>query len=379
MLRLRQFGSHLACFPTSLLRTYATDIASNSTNTKFSSTPFVRITDGIYKTYKPITPSIRHLRRPLTPYLYSGKPVRQLTIAKRGTGGRNSNGRVTVRGRGGGHKRRIRIVDFMRNEPGIHDVVRIEYDPNRSAHLALLKNRNYSSKQLWSYIIAPEGLRAGHTVESFRQGIPDGLVPGFVDPGKKANKLDIETETDSSEAGLALGQMRALTVKVGNVLPLRLIPTGTQIHAISLHPNRKMALLRSAGAYGTVVAHEEQGVYTQVRLQSGEIRKIPQGSPATIGRVGNVLHNKTVLAKAGRSRWLGRRPKVRGMAMNAVDHPHGGGRGKSKGNKHPQSPWGWLTKGKRTRKPGPKGPKNSNKLVVKERPRGSEKREGRKS
>lgn len=179
---------HLGCplrFRSSLLRVYSTDIRYNAASTKSTSTPFVRIVGGIYKTYKPLTPSIRHLRRPLTPHLFSGKPLRQLTVAKRETGGRNSNGRVTVRGRGGGHKRRIRIVDFMRNEPGIQDVVRIEYDPNRSAHLALLKSRNKAQTQPWSYIIAPEGLRPGHTVESFRHGIPDGLIPGFVDHGKK--------------------------------------------------------------------------------------------------------------------------------------------------------------------------------------------------
>ncbi|KIJ28152.1 hypothetical protein M422DRAFT_190118 [Sphaerobolus stellatus SS14] len=366
LLRIRQLLSPLS-HRLPISRTYARESIASSSSPKGSNTGFVRI-HGLYKTYKPISPGIRHLRRPLTPWVYKGGPLRALTVAKRGSGGRNANGRVTIRGRGGGHKRRIRLVDFKRTEPGEHDVVRIEYDPNRSAHIALLKNRNLASKQPWCYILAPDGLKAGHTVQSFRAGIPDELLPDYVDPQQLREAL---------ATGLALGQMRALTLKTGNVLPLRLIPTGTQIHAIALHPDKRMVLVRSAGSYATIVSHDDKGIYTQVRLQSGEVRKILQNCPATIGRVGNVLHNKVMLGKAGRSRWLGFRPKVRGMAMNAVDHPHGGGRGKSKGNKHPRSPWGWLTKGKRTRKPGPKGPKNSNKLVVKERPRGVEKREGK--
>ncbi|KAF8515837.1 translation protein SH3-like domain-containing protein [Hysterangium stoloniferum] len=387
MLGIRQLLSPFAssCRRIPISHSYARDaVTSSAASRKPSSSSLVRIVDGLYKTYKPITPGIRHLRRPLTPYLYNGDPLRLLTIPKRKTGGRNANGRITIRGRGGGHKQRIRTVDFIRKEPGVQDVVRIEYDPGRSGHIALVKNRDPESKQPWSYILAPEGLRAGQTVQSFREGIPDGLIPGFVDVGhvkKKKSKISSGFSSDPSKvkAGLALGQMRSLTLKVGNVLPLRLIPTGTQIHAVALHPERRMVLLRSAGTYGTVVAHEEKGVYSQIRLQSGEVRKVLQTCPATIGRVGNILHDKIVLGKAGRNRWLGRRPKVRGMAMNAVDHPHGGGRGKSKGNKHPRSPWGWLTKGKRTRKPGPKGPKNSNKMVVKERPRGVEKREGRRA
>ncbi|KAF8586118.1 ribosomal protein L2 [Ramaria rubella] len=384
--RIRQLLSPISssCCRRQFPRTYATETPIPSTAVpERTRTPFVRIVGGLYKTYKPITPSIRHLRRPLTPYLYPGRPLRLLTLPQRSSGGRNANGRITVRGRGGGHKRRIRIVDFMRMEGGIQDVVRIEYDPGRSGHIALLKSRDPNAKQPWSYILAPEGLRAGQTVQSFRKGIPDGLVEGFVDTGMKSKKADAVTShgptalLNSSETNLALGQLRALTLKAGNVLPIRLIPTGTQIHALALHPEKRMALIRSAGSYGVVVAHDEKSLYSQVRLQSGEIRKVLRDCPATIGRVGNILHDKIVLGKAGRSRWLGRRPKVRGMAMNAVDHPHGGGRGKSKGNKHPRSPWGWLTKGKRTRKPGPKGPKNSNKMVIKERPRGVEKREGR--
>lgn len=187
-LRIRQLLSPLtfSCRHVPLSRPYATEVPTPSSSAQErTSTPFVRIVDGLYKTYKPITPSIRHLRRPLTPYLYPGRPLRLLTRPQRSTGGRNANGRVTVRGRGGGHKRRLRDVDFMRKESGIQDVVRIEYDPGRSGHIALLKSRDPHSKQPWSYILAPEGLRAGHTVQSFRDGIPDGLVPGFVDTGKK--------------------------------------------------------------------------------------------------------------------------------------------------------------------------------------------------
>ncbi|KAI0789513.1 ribosomal protein L2 [Abortiporus biennis] len=333
---------------------------------------------SLFKTYKPITPGIRHLKRPLNPHIYAGRPLRQLTVPLRRNGGRNNHGRITVRSRGGGHKRRIRLVDFMRTEPGVHDVVRIEYDPGRSAHIALLKNRNSnaSGMKAWSYIVAPEGLRAGMVVESFRNGIPDGLVPGFKDStairGKALEASGVDEGSTSSS--LALGLLRSLTLKIGNVLPLRLIPTGTMIHNISLKPEGRALLVRSAGTFAQVIAHEESGRYSQIRLQSGEVRKVLQDCCATIGKVSNPLWKNRNLGKAGRSRWLGRRPHVRGMAMNRCDHPHGGGRGKSKGNKDPRSVWGWLTKGKRTRKPGPKGPKNSNKMVVRERPRGKEKR-----
>ncbi|GBE77361.1 54S ribosomal protein rml2, mitochondrial [Sparassis crispa] len=270
----------------------------------------------------------------------------------------------------------------MRTEPGPHDVVRIEYDPGRSAHIALIKNRDASvdGRKAWSYILACDGLRAGHVVQSFRQGIPDGLVPGYVDSRNLRGKaLEVPEEAlqasqSSSTSSLALGMLRALTIKPGNVLPLRLIPTGTIVHNIALDPEGRAILVRSAGAFGQIIAHEDSGRYTQLRLQSGEVRKVLQDCVATIGKVSNPLWKNRNLGKAGRSRWLGRRPHVRGMAMNRCDHPHGGGRGKSKGNKQPRSIWGWLTKGKRTRKPGPKGPKNSNKMVVRERPRGKEKR-----
>ncbi|KAH8999169.1 mitochondrial ribosomal protein subunit L2 [Lactarius akahatsu] len=356
-------------------RRYATEVSLEQRPTDVNAA--LSRTSTLFKTYKPITPGIRHLRRPLNPHLYKGRPLRLLTVALRKKGGRNSKGRITVRSRGGGHRRRIRIVDFMRTEPGPHDVVRIEYDPNRSAHIALLKNRNPAVEGMkkWSYILACEGLRAGHVVESFRQGIPDGLVEGFVDSKKIRGKALVDdNDSVSANASLALGLLRARTIKPGNVLPLRLIPTGTIIHSVALNPEGRGILVRSAGSFGQVIVHEDNGRYTQVRLQSGEVRKVLQDCVATIGKVSNPLWKGRILGKAGRARWLGRRPHVRGVAMNAVDHPHGGGRGKSKSNKHPRSIWGWLTKGKRTRKPGPKGPKGSNKMVVRERPRGVEKR-----
>ncbi|KAI8981337.1 mitochondrial ribosomal protein subunit L2 [Trametes punicea] len=363
-------------------RRYATEAITTQQSPSEVNAALTR-TSVLYKTYKPITPGIRHLKRPLSPHLYQGRPLRELTIALRKRGGRNSHGRITVRHRGGGHKQRIRIVDFMRTNPGPCDVVRIEYDPGRSAHIALIKNRNpeLCGGKVWSYILAPDNLRAGDVVESFRQGIPDGLVPGFVDSkeirGKalEVNEDDPESKTQTaSTASLALGVLRAITIKPGNVVPLRLIPPGTIIHNIALNPQGRAILVRSAGTFGQVVMHEKSGKYTHVRLQSGEVRKVLQDCVASIGKVSNPLWKNRNLGKAGRNRWLGRRPRVRGMAMNRCDHPHGGGRGKSKGNKQPRSIWGWLTKGKRTRKPGPKGPKNSNKLVVRERPRGKEKR-----
>ncbi|KAG8753708.1 hypothetical protein FRC14_005800 [Serendipita sp. 396] len=310
----------------------------------------------------------------INPHLWKGKPVRDLTQALRKKGGRNNTGRVTVRSRGGGHKRRLRVVDFHRQEPGPHDVVRIEYDPNRSAHIALLRSRSKKASQPWSYILACEGLRAGDVVTSYRNGIPNGLVDGYVDDPKGGRKpVDEDNNEATSEAALSLGILRSLTIKLGNVLPLRLIPPSTVIHNLSLDPNGPARLVRSAGTFATMVLHEEQGEYSQVRLQSGEIRRIRSDCCATIGKVSNGDWKGRMLGKAGRSRWLGRRPHVRGVAMNAKDHPHGGGRGKSKGNRHPASPWGLNAKGKRTRKPGPRGHKTGNKFVIRERPRGRKK------
>ncbi|KZV98996.1 mitochondrial ribosomal protein subunit L2 [Exidia glandulosa HHB12029] len=336
---------------------------------------------GLFRRYKPINNSLRHLKRPINAHLYAGRPLRGLTIAQRKKGGRGGNGRITVRFVGGGHRRRLRNVDFMRKEGGFQDVIRIEYDPGRTAHIALIKSRDPNAIQPYSYIVAPDGLRAGHVVASFRAGIPKDLVPGYVDEfdRRKTTKEPVELQTQVSAASaqsLAVSLLRQITVQPGNVVPLRLIPPGTLIHNLCLRPNGRAQLVRAAGTFAQVVAHQETGNYALIKLQSGEIRKIHARCCATIGKVSNGLHNQENLGKAGRNRWLGRRPHVRGMAQNAVDHPHGGGRGKSKGGKHPQSPWGWLTKGKRTRKPGPLGPRGNNKMVVQDRPRGKEKREG---
>ena len=279
--------------------------------------------ETIFKTYKPITPGIRHLKRPLNSHLYEGRPVRLLTVAKRKTGGRNSHGKVTVRHRGGGHRQRIRTIDFHRGEPGVHDVVRIEYDPGRSAHIALVRSRNpdVEGTKKWSYILATEGMRAGDEVESFRQGIPDGFVPGFdvSSKEKERNGEEIVNENvgGSSAESLALGILRTMTLKPGNVLPLKLIPPGTVIHNVALSPSGPGILVRAAGSFGQVITHEPNGRYTQVRLQSGEVRKVLQACCATIGKVSNPLWKNICLGKAGRSRWLGWRPSVRGVAMNA--------------------------------------------------------------
>ena len=315
-------------------RTYVTEIWKNSKPTDISKA-LARQKD-LYKTYKPVSPGIRHLRRPLNPHIYKGRPVRSLTVARRKNGGRNQHGVITVRHRGGGHKQRIRILDYKREAPGIHDVVRIEYDPGRSAHIALLHNRdpNAIGDQKWSYIIATEGLRAGDKVQSFRQGIPAGFIPGFdssltedstddksSDTGgegqsakKKKKKVD---SSESSAQSLALGLLRSLTLIPGNVLPLRLIPPGTVVNTISLSPTGPGKLVRSAGSFAQVVGHEDGSRYVQVRLQSGEIRKILRDCCATIGKVSNGLWKNRSLGKAGRSRWLGIRPSVRGVAMNA--------------------------------------------------------------
>ena len=307
------------------LRTYATEVSFDSAA---SVAQTLSRSSSLYKTYKPVTPGIRHLRRPLNPHLWGGRPIRELTVALRKKGGRNNSGKITVRHRGGGHRRRIRIVDFSRNEPGPQDVVRIEYDPNRSAHIALIKNRNSNVEGIkkWSYILATEGLRAGHVVESFKQGIPDGLVPGYADSkderAKAASKtVNADGVVETSSASLAIGVLRSLTIKPGNVVPLRLIPPGTIINSVALQPDGRGILVRSAGSFGQVVSHEEGGKYTHVKLQSGEVRKVLQECCATIGKVSNPLWKNRSLGKAGRSRWLGRRPKVRGMAMNRFAGP----------------------------------------------------------
>jgi ribosomal protein L2 len=399
------------------------------------------------KTYLPVTPSLRQLRLPVSPFLHKGQPLRALTVAKRSTGGRNDSGKITVRARGGGHKRRIRLVDTLRKESGEQDVVRIEYDPGRSAHVALIRHKETGDV---SYILAPEGLREGHVVRSFRAGIPDsfttkdvGIVDeeavaaprggsdflarraGPSDPSSPQTVLpppppgmDVSTEsapTPSAPAARAapaqidLGVLRSVALLPGNCLPLRLIPPGTPIHNITLSPTGPFILARSAGVSARIVSIPEGSKHAQVKLGSGEIRLVGLECFACVGEVGNGDWGLANLGKAGRMRWLGFRPQSRGMAMNAyvsfsvlplwsippsppsprcflfvhlseqpadslvnhsTDHPHGGGRGKSQGNRNPVDPWGNPTKGARTR--SPKSP-SGNKMVVKERPRGTEK------
>ncbi|KAE8453811.1 hypothetical protein EG329_009323 [Mollisiaceae sp. DMI_Dod_QoI] len=307
------------------------------------------------RTYKPRTPGVRHLKRPINDHLWKGRPFLPLTFAKKGhgKGGRNNSGRVTIRHRGGGHKRRIRTVDFMRMAPGKHTVERIEHDPGRSAHIALLNEEATGRK---SYIVASEGMRAGDVVQSYRAGIPRDLLEsmgGVVDPGILA----------------------ARTAWRGNCLPLHMIPIGTIIYNVGSTKGKGAVFCRSAGTYATVVSKDDETTqggnkYVHVRLQSGEIRKVSKDACATIGVASNPHYQHRQLGKAGRSRWLNIRPTVRGLAMNAADHPHGGGRGKSKGNVNPVSPWGMPAKGgyktRKVRKP--------NKWVVTARERNHGKR-----
>ncbi|KAF1989359.1 mitochondrial 54S ribosomal protein RML2 [Aulographum hederae CBS 113979] len=316
--------------------------------------PLAKRGHGLVRSYKPRTPGTRHLRRPINDHLWKGRPERSLTFAKKGhgLGGRNNTGRITVRHRGGGHKRRIRMVDFIRYEGGRHTVQRIEHDPGRTAHIALLEQEETGKK---SYIVAADGMRAGDVVQSYRKSIPKDLLEamgGSIDPGILAAK----------------------TAFRGNCLPVNLIPVGTQVYNIgSMAGHTKGAVFcRSAGTHGTIVSKGVEGTakHVIVRLQSGEVRKVDAKACATIGIASNPNFHFGQLGKAGRKRWLGIRPTVRGVAMNSVDHPHGGGRGKSKGNKHPVSPWGQLAKGGfKTRKK-----RNPNKFVVKERERNQGKR-----
>ncbi len=233
------------------------------------------------------------------------EPHKPLLEKKTRTGGRDNRGRISVWQRGGGHKRRYRTIDFKRDKRGIPArVERIEYDPNRSANIALLCYRDGERR----YILAPAGLSVGATVMA---GPEVDILPG-------------------------------------NALPLKGIPYGTEIHNIELRPGKGGQLVRAAGAAAQIVARE--GSYAQVRLPSGEVRKIHVDCYATVGRVGNVDHENVSIGKAGRTRWLGRRPNVRGVAMNPIDHPHGGGEGRTSGGRHPVTPWGVPTKGKKTRR-----------------------------
>ena len=300
------------------------------------------------RSYKPRTPGIRHLRRPVNDHLHRGRAYLPLTFPRKGQhiGGRNNSGQIRVRHRGNGAKRRIRIIDFHRNAPGKHTVERIEYDPGRTAHIALVHNNATKEK---SYIVAAQGMRAGEQVESFREGIPQQLLDAL---------------GGSTDAGM----IAAKTAWRGNCLPLHMIPTGTLVHNVGLRKGGKAQLCRSAGTFAMVIGNKEddagtekEGVsgaenedgerqekrgkkdlYVHVRLKSGEVRRIHKDACATIGTASNSNYNRRQLGKAGRSRWLGIRPTVRGVAMNASDHPHGGGRGKSKGNVQPVSIWGQL-------------------------------------
>ncbi|PHH78280.1 hypothetical protein CDD82_3136 [Ophiocordyceps australis] len=345
-------------------RGYATAGQSlSSGNAKPTTLPAASSTDGrtsFLRTYKPVSPGLRHLKRPINDHLWKGRPFLPLTFPKKGhgKGGRNSSGRITVRHRGGGAKRRIRTVDFLRFTLGAQVVERIEYDPGRSAHIALLTHKSTGRK---SYIVAADGMRAGDVVHSFRSGIPQALIKsmgGAIEPGILAAKTAIR----------------------GNCLPMHMIPTGTQVYCVGSEGSRGAVFCRSAGTSATVVNKNEVeddqgkmvvGRYVDVQLQSGEIRRVSRNACATIGVASNVHHQYRQLGKAGRSRRLNIRPTVRGLAMNKVDHPHGGGRGKSKSNRHPVTPWGRLTKGLRTR---PK--RKVNRWLVTPRPRnnGSRKR-----
>ena len=283
----------------------------------------------ILRTYKPRTPGLRHLKRPINDHLYKGRPYMPLTYPRKGQhiGGRNSHtGHITVRHRGGGHKRRIRTIDFHRLAPGKHLVERIEHDPGRSAHIALLSQTVGQTRSI-SYIIAPEGMRAGEEVESYRQGLPESLIQEL---------------GGTHDAGM----IAAKTAFRGNCLPLHMIPPGTIIYNVGLKKGGKAQLCRGAGTFATVVGKNEGNpklaIYVDVKLKSGEVRRIHRDCCATIGIASNVNFHRRQLGKAGRSRWLGIRPTVRGVAMNANEHPHGGGRGKYKGKLPTVSIWGQL-------------------------------------
>ena len=266
---------------------------------------------------KPTSPGRRFVVKVVHPELYSGKPYKALTEKKTKSGGRNNNGRITTRHIGGGHKQRYRVIDFKRNKNGINATVeRLEYDPNRSANIALLK---YSDGER-RYIIAPKGLSMG-----------DGLQSG-----------------DN------------VAIRVGNSMPLRNVPMGSVVHCIELKPGKGSQMARSAGTSAQLVAKE--GRHVTLRLRSGEMRKVLGECRATLGEVSNSEHNLRSLGKAGASRWRGIKPTVRGVVMNPVDHPHGGGEGKTSGGRHPVSPWGQPTKGHKTRKN-----KRTDKMIVRRR------------
>lgn len=256
------------------------------------------------KTFNPTTPSQRGLVLVDRSGLWKGQPERSLTEGLRKKGGRNNNGRITARRRGGGHKRRYRVVDFKRLKYDVEATVeRLEYDPNRTAFIALIK---YADGEL-SYILAPQRLREG-----------DKVIAGA-----------------------------AADIKPGNAMPMQSIPVGTIVHNIEMKVGKGGQIARSAGTYAQIIG-KDQG-YAQLRLSSGELRLVRSECMATIGAVSNPDQQNIKLGKAGRNRWLGKRPSVRGVAMNPIDHPHGGGEGRTSGGRHPVTPWGKPTKGKRTR------------------------------
>ena len=266
---------------------------------------------------KPTSPGRRFVVKVVNPDLHKGRPYAPLVEKKGKTGGRNNAGRITTRHRGGGHKQRYRIVDFRRNKDGIPAVVeRLEYDPNRTAHLALLKYMDGERR----YIIAPKGVKAG-----------DELFSGVDAP-----------------------------IRAGNTLPLRNIPQGSIVHCVEMKPGKGAQMIRSAGASAQLVARD--GAYVTLRLRSGEMRKVLADCRATLGEVSNSEHNLRSLGKAGAKRWRGVRPTVRGVAMNPVDHPHGGGEGRTSGGRHPVTPWGIPTKGRKTR-----SNKRTDKMIVRRR------------
>ncbi len=256
------------------------------------------------KTYSPVTPGLRQVIQVDRSELWKGKPVKSLTEGLKKTGGRNNKGRITTRHIGGGHARRYRLVDFKRRKFGVAATVeRLEYDPSRTAFIALVTYKDGAQ----SYILAPQRIKKGDVVIS----------------GDKAD------------------------IKPGNAMYLKNIPVGTLVHNVEMKPGKGGQLARSAGSYVQIVGRDTGVV--QIKLSSGEVRVVPQDCMATVGAVSNADHTNVKLGKAGRSRWKGIRPSVRGVVMNPVDHPHGGGEGKSSGGRHPVTPWGKGTKGRKTR------------------------------
>lgn len=273
------------------------------------------------KNYKPVTPGLRHRTVPTFEEITSTVPEKSLLVALKKSGGRNNKGRVTARHRGGGHKRFYRIIDFKRDKHNIlARVASIEYDPNRSAYIALLHYADGDKR----YILAPEGLKVDNQIMS----------------GETAE------------------------VRTGNAMPVGMVPLGTFLHNVELQPGKGGQIARSAGSYVQLVAKE--GDFAHLKMPSGEVRLVKQNCYGTIGQIGNADHKNISIGKAGASRWRGIRPHVRGVAMNPVDHPMGGGEGKSSGGRHPCSPWGLKSKGLKTR-----SKRKSNKYIVE--PRGKKK------